>query len=137
MRIVVDTNVFVSAALKESSWPGAVVRWLGGSGGLLKSTVTEAQVITVLQRPYIAPKLPRSYLDTVRQILSRAEMVAIVERIAACRDPTDDRFLELAVNGHADLIVTGDRDLLALGTIRRIPIVTPAAFGHAWAMRFI
>jgi predicted nucleic acid-binding protein len=49
-------------------------------------------------------------------------------RIAACRDPTDDKFLELAVNGHADLLVTGDGDLLALDPFRQIPIVTPAAF---------
>ena len=56
---------------------------------------------------------------------------AITEHIAACRDPTDDKFLELAVNGHADLIVTGDGDLLALNTFRDIPIVTPAMFVHA------
>jgi putative PIN family toxin of toxin-antitoxin system len=134
MRVVVDTNVFVSAALKQSSWPGAVIRWLDRFGGLLKSTVTEAQLIAVLQRPYLAPKLPPSYLDKVLQILSKAEMVAIVERIAACRDPTDDKFLELAVNGRADLIVTGDDDLLVLDTFRGIPIITPAAFGHARAM---
>ena len=40
--------------------------------------------------------------------MAAAELVPITERIAACRDPTDDKFLELAVNGHADLIVTGD-----------------------------
>jgi predicted nucleic acid-binding protein len=57
-----------------------------------------------------------------------AELVPIAERIAACRDPTDDKFLELAVNGHADLIVTGDRDLLALNPFRQIPIMTPADF---------
>jgi predicted nucleic acid-binding protein len=54
--------------------------------------------------------------------------VPITERIAGCRGPTDDKFLELTVNGHADLIVTGDRDLLALNPFRGIPIVTPAAF---------
>jgi uncharacterized protein len=54
--------------------------------------------------------------------------VAIAERIVACRDPTDDKFLELAVNGHADPIVSGDGDLLALNLFRDIPIVTPAAF---------
>jgi len=48
MRVVVDTNVFVSAALKESSWPAVVVRWLDTSAGLLKSRVTEDQVIEVL-----------------------------------------------------------------------------------------
>jgi predicted nucleic acid-binding protein len=63
MRVVVDTNVFVSAALKESSWPGMVIRWLDESGPLLKTAVIEAQVIEVLQRPYFAPKLPAAYLD--------------------------------------------------------------------------
>jgi uncharacterized protein len=63
-------------------------------------------------------------------MLERAELVAITERIVACRDPTDDKFLELAVNGRADMIVTGDADLLALDPFRGIPIVTPAAFVH-------
>jgi predicted nucleic acid-binding protein len=58
MKVAVDTNVFVSAALKESSWPGMVIRWLDESGGLLKTAGTEAQVIEVLQRPYFVPKLP-------------------------------------------------------------------------------
>jgi predicted nucleic acid-binding protein len=46
----------------------------------------------------------------------------------ACRDATDDKFLELAVNGRADLIVSGDADLLAMNPFREIPIVTPATF---------
>ncbi len=134
MRVVVDTNVFVSAALKESSWPGMVIRWLDESGPLLKTAVIEAQVIEVLQRPYFAPKLPAAYLDKVRRIFSKAELVTVVERIAACRDPTDDKFLELAVNGHADIIVTGDLDLLVLNPFRGIPIITPIAFSHAQAL---
>jgi predicted nucleic acid-binding protein len=60
--------------------------------------------------------------------MGAAESVAIIERIAACRDPNDDKFLELAVNGRADLIVSGDRDLVALNPFRGIPIVTPAIF---------
>ena len=61
-------------------------------------------------------------------MMAAAELVSITERIAACCDPTDDKFLELAVNGHADLLVTGYDDLLALNPFRDIPIVTPAAF---------
>lgn len=133
MRLVVDTNIFVSAALKESSWPRIVVGWVDGYGGLLKSTATERQVIEVLQRPYFASKLPPLYLDNVRRIFSQAELVTITETVAACRDPSDDKFLELAVNGRADLIVTGDIDLLVLDPFRDIPIITPRAFGHIHA----
>jgi uncharacterized protein len=60
--------------------------------------------------------------------MASAESVTISERIAACRDPKDDKFLELAVNGHADLILTGDKDLLVLNPFREIPIVSAATF---------
>ena len=61
-------------------------------------------------------------------MLAAAELVTITERIPACRDPTDDKFLELAVNGHADMILSGDGDLFALNMFHQIPIVTPAIF---------
>jgi predicted nucleic acid-binding protein len=61
-------------------------------------------------------------------------VVTITEVVAGCRDPDDDKFLELAVNGRADAIISGDIDLLVLDTFRGIPIITPAAFGHARAM---
>ncbi|MGH7121612.1 MAG: putative toxin-antitoxin system toxin component, PIN family [Acetobacteraceae bacterium] len=57
-----------------------------------------------------------------------AESVAIVVRIAACRDPTDDEFLELAVNGRADAVVSGGADLLVPNPFRKIPIIPPALF---------
>jgi uncharacterized protein len=55
-------------------------------------------------------------------------LVSITERIAACRDPTDDKFLELAVSGRADCVVSGDADLLILSAFRGIPFITSAAF---------
>jgi uncharacterized protein len=55
-------------------------------------------------------------------------LVTITEHVAACRGPADHKFLELAVNGHADVIVSRDADLLALDTFRDIPIITAAAF---------
>jgi len=64
----------------------------------------------------------------MRTLLQSAETVVITERIAVCRDPTDDKFLELAVNGQAGMIVSGDADLLALNPFRGIPIVPPATF---------
>ena len=128
MRLVVDTNVFVSAILKVNPLPFHVIAWVDQHGGLLKSSETERQLIDVLARPHIAAVTDPSYRADLMKMLSRAELVRIVERIAACRDPTDDKFLELAVNGRADLIVTGDADLLALSPFRGIPVITPAEF---------
>jgi putative PIN family toxin of toxin-antitoxin system len=54
--------------------------------------------------------------------------VTITEPITACRDPTDDKFRELAVGGRADIVVSGDNDWLALNPFRGIPIASPATF---------
>ena len=58
------------------------------------------------------------------------EIVEVVQEVRACRDPKDDMFLEAAVNGRADMIVSGDRDLLALHPFRGIPILTPSDFAN-------
>jgi putative PIN family toxin of toxin-antitoxin system len=103
-------------------------------GDLLKTPATEQEVFDVLRRPRIAENTVPLFAARLHRIFAAAELVTITERIAACRDPKDDKFLELAVNGRADLIVSGDADLLVLDTFRGIPVITPAAFGHAQAM---
>lgn len=135
MRVVVDTNVFISAALKEKSIPGMATHIVAESGRLLKSTITERELFITLARPRLAPLIPPRFRDWLSDLLAEAELVSIIDRITACRDPKDDKFLELAVNGHADLIISGDADLLALDPFREIPIVTPAGFVQAWRDR--
>lgn len=95
---------------------------------LLESAATECQLFDVLVRPYLAALIAPPAHEWLTKLLAAAATVTITERIVACRDPTDDKFLELAVNGHADLIVSGDADLLVLNPFRGIPIVPPAAF---------
>ncbi len=128
MRVVVDTNVFISAALKEKSQPGMAVHLVAESGLLLKSAIAERELLITLARPRLAPLIPLHFRDWLSELLAAAELVTITARITACRDPKDNKFLELAVNGHADLIVSGDADLLTLNPFRGIPIVTPADF---------
>jgi putative PIN family toxin of toxin-antitoxin system len=128
MRVVVDTNVFVSAALKETSPPGTAAHLAAENHLLLKSTITEQELFVTLARPRLAALIPPRFRDWLTEVLATAEQVAITERITACRDPKDDKFLELAVAGRADLIITGDADLLVLNPFRDIPIVTPAIF---------
>lgn len=131
MRVVVDTNVLVSAALKETSLPALAVYLIEQRGCLLKSTATEQELLQVMARPRLAPLLAPRFLEWLSKLLAGAETVTIMERIAVCRDPKDDKFLELAVNGRADIIVSGDNDLLTLNPFHEIPIVQPAAFIRA------
>jgi uncharacterized protein len=69
----------------------------------------------------------------LRSLLREARLVEIREKIRACRDPKDDKFLELAVNAEADCIVSGDHDLLMLDPFRGIEILTPSGFLDALA----
>ena len=64
----------------------------------------------------------------LRSLLQNARLVNIREKVRVCRDPKDDMFLELAVSGAADYIVSGDDDLLALHPFRNVQILTPEAF---------
>jgi putative PIN family toxin of toxin-antitoxin system len=90
--------------------------------------------MAVLQRPRIAPKIAPFVFDNLRALFAGAELVTVAEHVAVCRDPKDDKFLELAINGRADVIISGDADLLTLNTFHGIPIITPSAFVHAHAV---
>jgi predicted nucleic acid-binding protein len=77
MRLVVDTNIFVSAALKSESFPASVVRWVDHHGGLLKSEVTARQLLDVLQRPYIAARMRPSFLEADQELCDDCEASTI------------------------------------------------------------
>lgn len=60
--------------------------------------------------------------------MKESTLVDINEKIKECRDPKDDKFLELAVSGKADFIISGDGDLQVLNPFRKIKIVSPREF---------
>jgi putative PIN family toxin of toxin-antitoxin system len=64
----------------------------------------------------------------LERVASLVEIIEVLHRIRASRDPKDDKFLDAAVNGRADVIVTGDKDLLDLNPFRGIAILTAAAY---------
>jgi putative PIN family toxin of toxin-antitoxin system len=128
MRTVVDTGVLVSAAIKAQTPPSAAVHLAVVRGVLLKSRSTEAELMDVIDRPYLARLIAPTARARLVELMTKAELVSITESIATCRDPKDDKFLELAVSGGADVIVSGDADLLVLNPFRGIPIVPPATF---------
>jgi putative PIN family toxin of toxin-antitoxin system len=128
-RIVVDNNVLISRLLLPASVPGRAVRKAIDSGQLLVSDATLTELATVLARPKFDPYVTIGDRQEFIRLLGRvAERIPITYTIHACRDPKDNMILELAVNGRADLIVTGDQDLLALNAVREIPIITPVTY---------
>jgi putative PIN family toxin of toxin-antitoxin system len=127
-RIVVDTNVVLSALLFPGSIPSRALQKAQGSV-VLASTSTRQELAEVVERIRFDRYLEREIRRRLAAEYLRATvLVGIPFPIRACRDPKDDKFLEVAVHGHADAIVTGDRDLLALNPFRGIAILTPAAY---------
>lgn len=128
-RIVIDTNTYVSRLLSPGSVPARAVDRAMEQALLLLSDATLEELDEVLSRPKFNPYVTLNERTTfVNLLIGVATLVPIVQQIRACRDPKDDKFLELALNGEADLIVTGDKDLLTLNPFHRIAIVTPAAY---------
>jgi putative PIN family toxin of toxin-antitoxin system len=127
-RAVLDTNVVVSGLLFPGSLPAKALL-KAQRGIVLASEAIRLEVLSVLARK----RFDRYYGREIRQQLAAQFVIATVEvqvtaPIRVCRDLRDDKFLEAAVHGRADAIVTGDLDLLALDPFHGIRIFTPAAF---------
>ena len=128
-RVVVDTNVLVSGVLAETSVPGRARHKAIETAQLLISDATFEELIEVLSRPKFDPYITADERQAFFSLVDRvAEKVSISTVIRACRDPKDDKFLELAVSGAANLLVTGDKDLLVLHPFQDTNIVTPAQY---------
>ena len=127
-RIVVDTNVVVSGLLFPGSdlgraWQKAQTR------EMLASEATKLEFIEVMSRSkfdrYVAMEVRQQLMA---EYIRACETVLVHSIVQASRDPKDDKFLALAVDGRADLILTGDRDLLALHPFHGIAIITPVQY---------
>jgi putative PIN family toxin of toxin-antitoxin system len=128
-RIVIDTGVAVSAVLLPRSVPRQAFDAAAGKGKLLVSEATVAELDEVLRRPKFNKYLSEEKrLEFLAALVQEAEQVEITEVITACRDPKDNKFLELAISGRASHMISSDGDLLALHPFRGIAIVTPQEF---------
>ncbi|MGH8200487.1 MAG: putative toxin-antitoxin system toxin component, PIN family [Steroidobacteraceae bacterium] len=128
-RIVADTNGLVSRLLLPESVPAKAVRKAVHEGQLLVSDATLAELADVMSRSkfdrYVNVEDRQEFIRVLNRV---AERVDIISSVKACRDPNDDKFLEVAINGEADLVVTGDKDLLALHPFRGVEIITPREY---------
>ena len=131
MRLVVDTNVLVSALLAGSSLPAHLVDlWREGRFDLLTAAAQLDELTRVTRYPKIRERLAPALAG--RLVNDLRELAVVVERLPAvtvCADPCDNYLLAMAVAGGADFLVTGDKhDLLGLGLHEGTRILTVREF---------
>lgn len=127
VRAVLDTNILVSALITKGTSPEQLYQaWLRGKIELVTSNEQIAELSEVLARPRL-----RKFVETdhaailVENIGTFALIVDSPPKVNLSPDPKDNPILALAIAGHADIIVSGDkRHMLALGEAEGIPIVT-------------
>ena len=126
---VFDTNTLVSAALFEHQTPNRAFRLALQTGTVLLSPSIFDELDEVLARGkfdnYLSLEERAAFIEA---LVERSRFADPTEKINACRDPDDDKFLEVAVSESADCIVSGDQDLLVLHPFRNIPIMDSGDF---------
>ncbi len=132
MRAVIDTGVLVSALMRRRSTPGEILEALrSGRFRAVYTLETLLEVVDVLGRPAMRQKYhiePGDISALINLIQLRGEIATVGRRVNACRDPKDNKFLDAALAGSVDCIVSGDMDLLILTPFEGIPILRPAEF---------
>jgi len=132
MRVVIDTNILVRALIRPRGSVGPLLlRLRSGHFTLLYTQSLLEELVDVLSRPHLRNKYGVTEDDVktvVALLLLRGEAVSVSQSLTVCRDPKDDKFLETAMAGKADVIVSGDEDLPVLDPFEGIPIVSPAEF---------
>lgn len=130
-RLVIDSNVWIAALISPTGTARQLVDTiLDNDIDILMSEATFDELVSRLDRPkfdrYREPEAWNLFLSELVELALWQEDAGTTTGIS--RDADDDKFLALAVMGQADAIVSGDGDLLELGTHDGIPIVTPAEF---------
>ncbi|MBU1085076.1 MAG: putative toxin-antitoxin system toxin component, PIN family [Candidatus Beckwithbacteria bacterium] len=125
LRVVLDTNIFISGFY----WGGIPKKifnlWLKNKFTLYISPHTLAELIIVL----IRFNLPKKEIINLKSLIEKhSKKVLPTKKIKVCRDPKDNKFLEVCVASSADYLVTGDKDLLTLKEYKNTQIVNPKQF---------
>lgn len=130
LRAVIDTSCLVSYALTRGKLMCQIVaHWQNGAFTALSSPATRAELTGVLARSAIRQMAAVPLDEMVTGLTRFTEHVpGKLQLVGVCRDPKDDIFIACALEGKADYLVTGDRDLLALQHYREIAIVNPGQF---------
>ena len=131
MTVVLDTNIWISAFIgKRLAGLGEQLRH--HQLEILTSEAQVAELFAVLDRPKFSAYFSDQDKQFIRHFFLRVSRpVPIFQRVKLCRDPKDDFLLEIAINGKADFLVTGDQDLLVLARIGSTTIINYKDFEAA------
>ncbi|MCZ8065195.1 MULTISPECIES: putative toxin-antitoxin system toxin component, PIN family [unclassified Microcystis] len=128
-RFVFDANVIVSVFLFKNSPPRLALETAKNQGIIILSDTVIDELSNVLSRSkfdrYLAKSIRQELLET---LVEASLLVQPSESIDECRDSKDNKYLELAISGHAESLITGDEDLLVLNPFRNIKIITVLEF---------
>jgi len=128
-RVVIDTNVFISALLNPQGTPREVINIAISQFVILQSEATYQELESRISKKkfdkYLEENNRLKFLLAVR---NESLFIDIVHETEIFSDSDDNKFLELAVSGNASYLITGAKDLLIINTYRGIPIITPANF---------
>ena len=134
-RFVFDANVIVSAFLFKNSPPRLALETAKNQGIIILSDTVIDELSNVLSRSkfdrYLAKSIRQELLET---LVEASLLVQPSESIDECRDPKDNKYLELAISGHAESLITGDEDLLVLNPFRNIKIITVLEFLETYSV---
>ncbi len=131
MRVVIDTNILVSALIAPAGKPACIIdAWLDGKFTLLTCARHVDELRSTLRKPKVADLIkPYSAGQLINQIRQLAQGVDPLPRVDRSADPTDDFLLSMSEGGKADYLVTGDKSgLLALGRHKVTRIVSAKEF---------
>lgn len=129
LRVVVDTNVVVSAALFADSTPARCARHILRHGRMIVSEDILEEYIEVLSRPRLRRYIEEDLRDSLLESIAiNSDLIEPGNPARLCRDPRDDKFLAAAIQGNASCLLTGDSDLLELNGIQGLQILDPATF---------
>lgn len=133
MRVVIDTNVLISGLFFPESHPGRVIcGWLSGCFEAVLSAAVVAEYTEVILRPKFRRFGPEpGRFRKLLELLTLKNTVMVQESetsVPLVRDPKDTAIVRCAVLGQVDVLVTGDEDLLAVGKLDGVEVLSPREF---------
>ena len=126
-RWVIDTNVLISAALYSKGVPAKLVHYCLENGALVFSSATFEELRTRLYKPKFDPYISLEFRNQLLHDFNASAVWVEIGKVGKyCRDRDDDIFIETALQSKADLLITGDQDLLTAKPVKNVRIVSPA-----------